>query len=140
MKSRNSAKSKIFTFVLVIAMLLPASFILAQNNSIKDVTSHKYALDNLLGGIKSENEGVRRSSIYFAGKYKISEAEQALIEQLKNEPNPKTRTLIAFVLFELGSEDGLAEVKKLARSDVDPKVRRMSTHLIKEFLAHNGNN
>jgi HEAT repeat protein len=139
MKSQNSAKNKIFTIVLMIAMILPASLMLAQNNSINDVTNHKYALDNLLAGIKSENEGVRRSSIYLAGKYKISEAEQTLIEQLKNEPNPSIRTLIAFVLYELGSEEGLGEVKKLALGDVDPQVRRMSTHLIHEYLAHKEN-
>ena len=139
MKSRNSIKNKIFSIVLVLLMILPASFALAQNNSIKDITDHKYALDNLLVGIKSDNEGVRRSSIYYAGKYKISEAEQALIEQLKIEPNPNTRTLIAFVLFELGSEEGLAEVQKLAHSDIDQNVRRMSTHLIHEYLAHQEN-
>ena len=135
MNRRDLVKNKIFSVILVMAMILPASFALAQNNSIKDVTNQKYALDNLLAGIKSENDGVRRSSIYFAGKYKIAEAEQALIEQLKNEPNPETRTLIAFVLYELGSEEGLVEVKKLARSDVDPQVRRMSKHLINEYLA-----
>jgi HEAT repeat protein len=139
MKSRNSRKNNIFTIVLLIAMIFPVSFILAQNNSIKEVTSHKYALDNLLAGIKSDNEGVRRSSIYYTGKYKIAEAELALIEQLKIESNPSTRTLIAFVLYKLGSEEGLGEVKKIARSDVDPKVRRMSIHLINEYLAHNSN-
>ena len=139
MKSRNSIKNKIFSIVFFILMILPASFTFAQNNSIKDITDHKYALDNLLAGIKSENEGVRKSSIYFAGKYKISEAEQALIEQLKIEPNPNTRTLIAFVLYELGSEEGLAEVQKLAHSDIDQNVRRMSTHLIHEYLAHQEN-
>ena len=139
MKGQNSAKDKIFTIVLIIAMMLTASSMLAQNNSIKNVTDHKYALDNLLAGIKSDNEGVRRSSIYYAGKYKIAEAEQALIEQLRIEPNPGTRTLIAFVLYELGSEEGLGEVKKLAFGDVDPQVRRMSSHLIHEYHADKEN-
>jgi HEAT repeat protein len=139
MKSRNSIKNKIFSIVLALVMILPASFVLAQNNSIKDITAHKYALDNLLAGIKSENEGVRRSSIYFAGKYKIAETEQALIDRLKNEPNPATRSLIAFVLYELGSEEGFAEVKKLALNDIDPNVRRMSIHLIREYFAHQEN-
>jgi HEAT repeat protein len=139
MKSRNSAKNKIFTIVLLIAMIFPVSFMLAQNNSIKDITDHKYALYKLLAGIRSDNEGVRRSSIYYAGKYKIAEAEQALIEQLRIEPNPGTRTLIAFVLYELGSEEGLGEIKKLAFGDVDPQVRRMSSHLIHEYHVRKDN-
>jgi HEAT repeat protein len=137
MKIQNSAKNKIFTIILTAALILPASLILAQTSSIKDVTTNKYAIDNLLASIKSDNEGVRRSSIYYAGKYKISEAEQVLIEQLKIERNSSIRTLIAVVLYELGSEEGLAEIKKLAQGDVDPRVRRMSTHLINEYLAHN---
>ncbi len=106
----------------------------AQTNSIKDITNVKYALDNLLDGIKSENDGVKRSSIYFVGHYRIAEAEEALIEQLKKEQNPSNRILIALVLYELVSEDGLLEVKKLASNDDNQKVRRMSTHIYNEFL------
>ena len=36
-------------------------------------------------GIQSENDGVRESSIYFAGKYRFIDTEDALIKQLKVE-------------------------------------------------------
>ncbi len=134
MKNQELTQSKLLTLFVVVILFISVSSLPAQNNSIKDLTSNKYALQNLLAGIKSDNEGVQRSSIYFAGKYKIAESESALIEQLSKEENPSTRILIALVLFEMGSIEGLDAVKELALNDVDPKVRRMSTHIYNEHL------
>lgn len=111
----------------------------AQPNSIKNITDNKYALENLLEGIKSDNNGVKRSSIYFAGKYRIAEAEETLIEQLKKEQTPENRILIALVLYKLQSEEGLLAVKNMAVSDTDEEVRRMSTHIYNEYKTNNFN-
>jgi HEAT repeat protein len=108
----------------------------AQKNSIRDVTDNKYALKNLVAGIHSENTGVKRSSIYFAGKYRIAEAEDALIAQFKEETDPRTRVLIALVLYEMGSEEGLMEVQKLSMNDENAKVRRMAKQIYNEYLVN----
>ena len=134
MKLQELTQSKLLSFLMVVILLIFVSSLHAQNNSITDISSNKYALQNLLAGIKSDNEGVKRSSIYFAGKYLIAESESALIEQLSKEENPSTRILIALVLFEMGSMEGLEAVRKLALNDVDTKVRRMSTHIYNEHL------
>jgi HEAT repeat protein len=122
------------TAVLLAAVLTGSGY--TQSNSIKDITAHKYALDNLIAGIHSENDGVRRNSIYFAGYYKIVETEEALIAQLKKEKDPSTRILIALVLYEMGSEEGLLEVKDLSLNDKDAKVRRMATQIYNEYLVN----
>ena len=103
-------------------------------NSISELTSNKHALKNLLASIKSENSGVKRSAIYLTGKYRIAEAENTLLEQLKIEKDPSTRILIALVLYEMGSESGLAEVKKLSEKDDNRRVRSMATQLYREYL------
>ena len=128
-------KTTRFLTVVLLAAVLTGS-VYTQPNSIKDITVHKYALENLISGIHSENDGVRRNSIYFAGYYKIVEAEDALIAQLKNENDPSTRILIALVLYELGSEEGLLEVKDLSLNDKDAKVRRMATQIYNEYLVN----
>jgi HEAT repeat protein len=134
-KSRLAGKAaKILTVVLLAAVLTSPGY--TQSNSIKDITAHKYALENLIAGIHSENDGVRRNSIYFAGYYKIVEAEDALIAQLKEENDPSTRILIALVLYELGSEEGLLEVKELSLNDKNAKVRRMATQIYNEYLVN----
>jgi len=140
MKRSKSTGSWILSIVLIFTMLISTTSVNAQMTPISSVTSNEHALMNLLAGIKSDNDGVKRSCIYFAGKYKIAEAEDALIEQLHNEENSSTRILIALVLYEMGSIDGLLEVNKLSKADINPEVRRMSTHIYNEYLINDVNN
>jgi HEAT repeat protein len=124
-----------FLTAVLLAAILTGS-VYAQKNSIKDVTPNNYALQNLVAGIHSDNTGVKRSAIYFAGKYRIAETEEALITQLKEENDPSTRILIALVLYEMGSEEGLFEVKDLSQNDENVKVRRMATQIYSEYLVN----
>lgn len=124
----------LLTVVLLSAFLVSAGF--AQKNSINEITNNEYALKNLVAGIQSDNTGVKRSSIYFAGKYRIAEAEGTLIDQLTEEEDAGTRILIALVLYEMGSEEGLMEVHKLSLNDKDSKVRRMATQIFNEYLVN----
>jgi len=134
MKLEALLKTKLVIAYLSLFFVATIGELTAQPNTIKDITNNEYALVNLLDGISSKNDGVKRSSIYFVGKYRIAEAEQLLIEQLKKEQDPSNRILIALVLYELGSKDGLLEIKKLVTNDDNQKVRRMSTHIYSEYL------
>ena len=127
------------TTLFLIAALLTIFAInstFAQKQSIKEVTSNELALDNLIAGIQSDNLGVKRSSIYYAGKYRIAETEDVLINQLKKEEDASTRILISLVLFEMGSEVGLFEVQELSINDENSKVRRMTTQIYNEYLVN----
>lgn len=117
--------------VLVIGLLLSNS-IFAQN-SLSEFTKNKYALDNLKMGIHSDNEGVRKSAIYFAGKYKVLESAEVLIEQLKKEENPGIKVLIALALFEMESKEGLDAVRKLSNNDENLRVRNMASFIYNEY-------
>src|SRR5690606_28535219 len=107
---------------------------LSQTNSIKDLTDHKYALENLTTGINSDNAGVRKSAVYFAGKYKIEELVSVLADRLNDENDPSVRLLIAYSLYEINDAEGMKAVKELSLSDVDAKVKRMSKNLYNEYL------
>jgi len=111
--------------------------LLAQPNPISSVTKNKLALDNLKSGINSENDGVRKSSIYFAGKYKIAEVVNCLVERLENEQEPSVRLLIAYSLYEIKDSYGMEAVKDLSRNENDLKVKRVSFNIYKEFLNNN---
>jgi len=121
--------------VLVLGLVLTSN--LFAQNTMAEFTKHKYALDNLIMGIHSENEGVRKSAIYFAGKYKVSETAQDLIDQLNREDNSSIKILIALALFEMDSKEGLEAVKKLSLSDKNVKVRRMTAFIYNEYLNNN---
>jgi HEAT repeat protein len=116
-----------------------SSAAIAQKQSISDVTTNEYALNNLIAGIQSENDGLKRSSIYLAGKYRIAEVENVLIKQLQKEENPSTKILIALVLYEMGSTEGLIAVQQMAQNDDNERVRRMATHIYNEYLINDIN-
>jgi len=135
----QKAKNKTLSVVLLFTIFLLSSSATAQKQSISDVSANEHALKNLIAGIHSENNGVKRSSIYFAGKYRIAEVENVLVKQLQEEENPSTRILIALVLYEMDSIEGLLAVQQLAQNDDNERVRRMATHIYNEYLINDLN-
>lgn len=92
----------------------------------------KRALADLERGIKSDNSGLRKSSIYMAGYYEVKASTNALVEQLGVEEDANTRILIALSLFRIGDVNGLDAVKKLSQNDSSSKVRKISAAILKE--------
>jgi HEAT repeat protein len=140
MKTTLFHKAEKLYFILVVILfffLITDSF--GQNQKISDLSKHKYALQNLVIGIHSENEGVRESSIYFAGQYRLIDTEDALIEQLKVEKESNIRVLIGLALYRMNSEKGMNELQRLASKDENPRVRRMSSAIYNEYLVNNSN-
>jgi hypothetical protein len=109
--------------------------VLAQPNPISNITKSEYALDNLKSGINSENIGVRKSSVYFAGKYRIAEAVSYLVERLKKENEASVRLQIAYSLYEIKDAEGMKAVKELSLKDNKVKVKRMSFNFYEEYLS-----
>lgn len=130
-------KAQLTKSVLVLILGLVLSSNLFAQNTLAEFTKHKYALNNLEMGIHSENEGIRKSSIYFAGKYKVEETADVLIAQLHKEENARIRVLIALALFEMDSKEGLDAIRKLSVNDDNLKVRRMAAFIYKEFVNNN---
>ena len=139
MKALKNTNQTLRVVLLLVVFLLSTAAI-AQKQSIGNVTTNEHALKNLIAGIQSENEGVKRSSIYFAGKYRIAEVENVLIRQLHVEKDASTRILISLVLYEMGSTEGLLAVQQLAQNDDSKRVRSMVTHIYNEYLINDGNN
>jgi HEAT repeat protein len=123
--------------VLIGGMIMVSSIAYAKNDPSELNRKNKIAVENLKTGIKSENSGLKRSSIYFAGYYRVAETVPALTEQIKKESDPKTRILIALVLFKIGDEKSIGLVKEMAANDNNPEVRRMCTCIYDAYI--NGN-
>lgn len=125
-----------FVFVLSLSVLSAADSF-GQNQKITDMTSSKFALQNLVMGIQSLNKGVRESAIYFAGQYRFIETEAALINQLKVEKESNIKLLISLALFRMESKTGMNELRELALVERNPRVRRLTAAMYKEYLAAN---
>jgi hypothetical protein len=140
MKTTLLHSSEKFYFALVaILFILLVTDAFGQNQKISDLSKHKYALQNLVLGIHSENKGVRESSIYLAGQYRFIDMENALIEQLKVEKDSDIKVLIGLALFRMNSEKGMNELQMLTKKDSNPRVRRMSQAIYNEYLVINSN-
>jgi len=118
------------TIVVLAAIVLSVKPLSAQ----KDVDSkNTAAVANLVNGINSENKGLQRSSIYLAGRDRVTGSVDALIEKLNNEEDPSTRLLIAVSLYEIRDPRGLDAIKELSVKDKSEKVRSISSLMYSEY-------
>ncbi|HKI79091.1 MAG TPA: HEAT repeat domain-containing protein [Ignavibacteriaceae bacterium] len=118
------------TIVVLAAIVLSVKPLSAQ----KDVDSkNTAAVANLVNGINSENKGLQRSSIYLAGRDRVTGSVDALIEKLNNEEDPSTRLLIAVSLYEIRDPLGLDAIKELSVKDKSEKVRSISSLMYSEY-------
>lgn len=135
MKTESLSRTEKFYFLFTaILFLLLASNNFGQAKRITDLTDQKNALENIVAGIKSPNDGLRESAVYLAGNYRLIDTEDALIEQLKVEKNADIKVLIGLALFRMNSEKGMNVLKSLAEQDNNTKVKRMSQAIYTEYL------
>ncbi len=127
---------KIYFLLAVLLFIFLVTDTFGQTQKVSDLTKTKNTLENLEMGIKSSNDGVRESTIYFAGKYRLIETEDYLIEQLKVEKNSDIKILIGLALFRMNSEKGMNELEVLAEKDANQKVRRMSRAIYNEYVVN----
>ncbi len=136
MKALNSISAKT-SLVVIVILLLAINNLSAQSVSVKYSKDNlsKNAIGNLIVGINSQNEGVKRCCIYFAGLYEINEATDALVDVLSKEKDPKNRVLIALALYKIGNPIGMDAVYKTASVDKDSTVRRKCAAIYNEFVS-----
>jgi len=129
---------KIRTMTVALTLFLALSAISTSINAASGSTSNKpqftnESIESLKMGVKNDNEGVRKCCIYFAGKYKIAELKDELVDQISKEQNPRIRILIALSLYQLENGDGIELLKIFALNDKDQEVRRMCTAIYNEY-------
>lgn len=133
-----------FVLIVVSVMLITSiSYSQSQNqkNKFKKASVSEFSdrqwtengIANLVTGIKSDNLGLRKSAIYLAGLYQISETVPTLIDQLKKEENAEVKVLTALVLYRLEDPRGIEAIENLYMSDENARVKRMSKAILDEF-------
>lgn len=129
----------IFKFVLVFSLF---SFVLVSKTNAqlpfeKGSKNYKNSIENIKTGLRSDNLGLRKSSIYFAGKYKLKEVTEDLVKLFKEEDDPGNKVLIALSLYMVGDIDALEEVRRLSFTEKKDKyVRNMIQKIYFEYLVN----
>lgn len=117
---------------IVFSLFLTFSLIYAETPKEKNLNS--VAVKNLETCLKSENEGVRKSAIYFAGLYKVKEVMVPLMKILRTEGNEEERLLAAQSLFKLNNDRAAYILKSVSVDDNSEKVRNHCSMLYYSYV------
>lgn len=126
--------------ILVLFLMNSENSILAQKSKNVIVSINENSIGNLKNAIKSENPGLRKSGIYFAGKHSVKELSETLLDQLNVEEDPSLRVLIIRVLYILENDKFLDEIYYLARNDENVRVRKMASAIYEAMQINNSLN
>jgi hypothetical protein len=109
----------------------------AQEKNFYNAPAKKQAdmIKNLELGLKSTNDGLRRSSIYFAGYYQINELTAPLADMLKNESDSKDRVFLLLALYKIGGEESYKAIHEYVLNGNDLDARRLAKSILNEFTA-----
>ena len=135
-KSRSAANISF----LIVAFLISFSSVFAQESKTVVLNLDENAYANLKTAIQSENPGLRKSGIYYAGKYSVNEVSETLLEQLKDETDPSLRILILRVLYILEDDKFTDDIYEVALNDEDTKVRKMASAIYSVMQVENSVN
>jgi len=111
----------------------------AQTLEFKSEKTEKYSIANLVNGISLENEGVRKNAIYFAGKYKVKKAANAIKEVLKYEKDYSTKLLMLNSLFRIDEEKAAAVAAELYKNENDSRMKNVAAAFYLEYSNKAGN-
>jgi hypothetical protein len=105
----------ISTFTLVFCLLF-SNNLLSQTKTESQAQLTENSLTNFISGIQSDNLGVKKCCIYFAGKYRLREAAQTLINEFDKSNNQDYESLIVWSLCRIGDEGCIDKLKKIMES------------------------
>ncbi len=121
--------------ILAVSLLLLGSVsIFAQEvKSNGNIQLTENSIDNYLVGLNSNNLGLRISSAYFLGEYKISEAIIPLMKMLNNEKSEEARIIAALSLVKIGTGKAVYAVKQASDFDKSERVRNLCAKFYSSF-------
>lgn len=139
-KNKTTLNSTLLLSALLMLLFIAANNVNAQSEKKSSkVVIEKYdlpnsAVESLIMGIKSDNPGLRRSSIFYAGQYRLEKAVDCLIDALKNEKDPSTKILIALSLYKIGDPIAIDLIKDMVSIEANPKVKNMLSAIYSEYI------
>ncbi len=116
--------SRMILLSSLVLLLLTGNTIFAQHENKFDKFT-KHAIGNLTNAIKSDNEGLKKSAITFAGEYRINNVTELLISELNKSDNPEIRCMAAKALFKIGNQKGIDELLANSHMNENLKVRKV---------------
>ena len=122
---------------IVFMLFLASQLLSAQAEPENRAQVPKNSISNFILGIQSNIHGIKKCCIYFAGKYKVEDAVQTLIDEFDKAGESEYKPLIAWSLFRIGNETCIKKLQDISRSYSHEELKMFCSTLlnIKEYAA-----
>lgn len=124
------------TLLLLSLMILIPALTKAETKNLqgeKTNFNNKYAIDNLISCLTSENQGVRRQAVYYAGLYKVDASVDFLIDIIKNQNIDELQKLAVLSLLRIESPKGMKFLKKFALECVNTDLKKLCSYVYLDY-------
>jgi HEAT repeat protein len=109
---------------------------MASEPNVAGLTEQKYeaAVQNLLIGLKSDNQGLRESAAFMLGELKASEAVVPLMAILRSDSHESSRVVAALALCRIGDARGVFAVRRAVTFDESASVQRKCAWFYDQYV------
>lgn len=121
--------------IAVLALMIMASTFVVAADQAKNLTAEQYARaeENLLVGLKSDNQGLREGSAYMLGELRSSKAVLPLMAILRSNEPETSRIVAALALTRIGDARGVYAVKRAASFDESERVQQKCAFFVNAY-------
>jgi hypothetical protein len=118
-----------------LALMFFAGTVVAGGDNMKNMGASQYANaeENLLIGLRSDNQGLRESSAYMLGELGSGKAVIPLMSMLRNGDSESSRIVAALALTRIGDARGVYAVKRAASFDESQEVQKKCAFFVNEY-------
>lgn len=120
-------------FLIATVAFLTINFTLTAQERVQKFTDIQ--LKTLTNGIFSSNEGLQRSAIYLAGKYRIYELLPVLKDMLYTENNERTNEIILMTLGQYPGNKVDKIFSDFIRTTSNTRLKELATNYYLYFLS-----
>lgn len=117
----------------IILVILAGLFSFSYSKDLNNVNLEKRAIKSYVDGIQSDNDGLRKSSIFYAGIYRIHDAKQVLVERFDKAKDVNEKILIALSLYFMDEPEAFKQIKSKTLQDKELKGNNLTYELYEQF-------
>lgn len=122
-KYLHTQKNFLLLFIVFLTLLILPLRAAAQFNNMPHPKITPTAIENYRIGLNSGNEGIVKSCIYFAGKYRMNDVCSDLLSIIEKSDDVELCRLILWSLYQIGNDKYCDMLQKIVHNHKSEEVR-----------------
>jgi HEAT repeat protein len=123
-----------FVGMLLISLTLSETALAGSDLKKGPKKFSKNAIESLIMGLNSDNEGLIRGCAIMAGDYRISETVQHLAKILNSDVSYGVKTAAVFALYQIQNKEALAALKKACANNKCQFLKKSAEAFLTHYL------